>query len=553
MNEILSLWRSALDQTALLQAEALCDCQPRCSITIDFDTNFTAMTIYNFGQYTGPPPISGPVNVALTTMFAAMSGANPIGGLVFVEQYGFTVWSNNFSVPDQCNIIGSGGGGSNPGAGSPFYHFAIDYTAGSSSIFLSCSGNYTSGGKYFRGLAFRGTNVASTSATCIYADTENCRIVNCTFTDIPTVFNAQGTACTLEQCTVDYTTKNGATAVIIGGTQCGIFGPGEVFQQPVNKNGPKNCTGVSIQGAEHAVLAGTHFSDWYVGIEFKNAAGTTNAEIRNCEVQSVQTALSIQLPSGSSEATSGVKATSCTFAKSNYSSTYDTMGEPVVIISPQSSTYSSLLSDISLVDCSVFNMDLCTIAGQHGLEIVGGTNIKIIGGTYSNNSSNGGAGIAITGPCGDVQIIGANLQPTYPWVGMAQINNQQYGLLISGGPVGTVFVSSCDLTGYTTSPQQAVLVSGTAPNELLIYDCPGYNDTGASLNGGVAPTSSVHAASCSTPYFGPSIIVFSNSSAVTLHIFGQAITLSFGIFFLPSPYDSFYFSVAPAAFTWIGK
>lgn len=123
MNEILSLWRSALDQTALLQAEALCDCQPRCSITIDFDTNFTAMTIYNFGQYTGPPPISGPVNVALTTMFAAMSGANPIGGLVFVEQYGFTVWSNNFSVPDQCNIIGSGGGGSNPGAGSPFYHF----------------------------------------------------------------------------------------------------------------------------------------------------------------------------------------------------------------------------------------------------------------------------------------------------------------------------------------------------------------------------------------------------------------------------------------------
>ena len=41
-------------------------------------------------------------------------------------------------------------------------------------------------------------------------------------------------------------------------------------------------------------------------------------------------------------------------------------------------------------------------------------------------------------------------------------NNQQYGLLVSGGPTGTIYVSNCDLTGYTnTTPyvQQPLFVS----------------------------------------------------------------------------------------------
>lgn len=560
MTEILSLWRSPLDQVAFSEAAKLRDRQARCSIS--YGEDFGAMTIYNYGYY-----ISIPMSPddALTQMFEDMSAANPIGGIAFVSQTtlssSLTASASGFAVPDQCNIIGSGGGGSGT---TPFYHFTIDYAEGS--LFLSCSGNYTSGGKYFRSLAFRGTSLQSGSDTCIYAEAANCRAVNCTFTDIPVAFNAQGDGCALEQCTIDYDGRSGTsaapiTAAIIAGAQCAILGPGEFEQRPQSEHGPAYCTGVSIEGAEHTVVADIHLSDWNIGVDFGAAAGATDTEIRNCEIQSEQTALSIRLPSDASTATCGVKVTSCMLAKTNDSSTYDPTGHAVVVIDPQGSS-NDLLDDITLLDCTVFTMGSTTILGQHGLNIVGGSNIKIIGGTYSNNSSNAGAGIAITGPCGDVQIIGANLQPTYPWAGTtmgSSLNDQQYGLLVSGGPTGTIYVSNCDLTGYTnTTPyvQQAVVVTGTAPHELLISNCPGYNDQSTSIQT-TPPTSSASASSPGaggTPYFGPSVFIFSNSSAVNLYMSGQTISTSFGIIYLPSPYDSFYFIMTgPTVFLWIGK
>jgi hypothetical protein len=191
-------------------------------------------------------------------------------------------------------------------------------------------------------------------------------------------------------------------------------------------------------------------------------------------------------------------------------------------------------------------------ANQYGLEIRSGSNIRIVGGSYSNNSSAGGAGIAITGAASDVQIIGANLQPSYP--GTPNQNSQQYGLYVSAAPTNVV-VDGCDLTGYTAAGSAAVKV--TVPqvqSGLLITNSPGYNDkNSALLVTGPALTTGVSAATCVTPYFGPSVFAFSNPSPVTLHIFLQAITLSTGIFFLPSPYDSFHFSAAPLSFSWTGK
>ncbi len=228
-----------------------------------------------------------------------------------------------------------------------------------------------------------------------------------------------------------------------------------------------------------------------------------------------------------------------------------TLNNPIVNVDSSGNT-NDQLNDIALLDCTVVNMASAgsEVPNQYGLAIAGGTNIKVIGGTYSNNSSSGGAGIAITGPCGDVQVIGANLQPSYP--NASNINDQQYGLVVSGSPLGTVLVSSCDMTGYTASGSAPVSVTGT-PTELLIYNCAGYNDQNKALNGGVAPTSSLNAVTCSTPYYGPSVFVFWNSTAVTLHVFGQTISMTFGIIFLPNPYDSFYFSHAPSIFAWVGK
>jgi|SRR5579863_7223864 len=199
----------------------MADRQPRCS-TIGYGEDFSAMTIYNYGYYISQP-LATP-STALSAMFAVMSpGPYTDGGLAFVPQqeFGVAASSSGFAVPDQCNVVGSGGGGSSKN--TPFYHFIVTYEAGS--LFFNCGGDYTSGGKYFRSLGFKGTVVGGAGDTCIYAGTENCRAVNCTFTDISLAFNAQGDRCSLEQCTVDYAEIAGATAIIIAGANCGVMGP----------------------------------------------------------------------------------------------------------------------------------------------------------------------------------------------------------------------------------------------------------------------------------------------------------------------------------------
>ena len=73
--EILSLWRSPLDKVALVQAEALQERQPRC--TISYGEDFSAMTIYNYGHYL---PLGTTPDTGLGNMFIAMigTGTNPI-------------------------------------------------------------------------------------------------------------------------------------------------------------------------------------------------------------------------------------------------------------------------------------------------------------------------------------------------------------------------------------------------------------------------------------------------------------------------------------------
>jgi hypothetical protein len=249
-------------------------------------------------------------------------------------------------------------------------------------------------------------------------------------------------------------------------------------------------------------------------------------------------ALNIALPTSGGTA-AGVKVTSCTLTKASDS----TDGSPIVTINANGGA----LNDVTLLDCTVFNMATAP-AGQYGLAIATGSNIKILGGTYTSNGPSGGAGIAITGAATEVQIIGVNLQPSSAVP--SSPNAQQYALLISGNPAG-VLVSSCDMTGYgSASP---VRITGF-PARLRITGCPGYNNSNTNLT--ASPTqliTGVNAASSTTPYYGPSVFMYSNPTTLTLHVFGQSIVASTGIFFLPSAYDTFFFNSAPASFTWIGQ
>ena len=562
VNDILSIWRSPLDKAALTHAQALSRRQPRATITPDED--LSAMTVYNYQMYVD----SYGVDLGLTNMLSAMnpSSRGYIGGVAFIQQRTnnvTTIPSVGYSVPDQCNIVASGTGGSNDNAHSD-YHFIIGVVS-AGLTFLSCASSaYTTGGVYFQGIAFQWSALSGSSyndAICISAAVSNCTAIRCTFTDCPTAFFAQAPGCTLKECTIFYHKKlpDNATAVKIASSQCAVIGPGELEQEsPGNKGGPQMCTCISIQdGADHTVITDTHISDWTTGIDFSNGGGSTNTQIRNCECQSYYTAINIV--NGDGVRISGVKVMSSMLSRTNDSGMSE-KPTSVVLIDP--GTFgNNAISDVTLLGCTVYNMGDASssyLMGQYGLNIVGGTNIKVLGGTYSNNSPNSGAGIAITGPCGDVQIIGANLQPMYEnGTSGSTTQCQAYGLLVTSNPAAnmTILVRDCDMRGYNPSlpcGTSAVYTSGVTRG-LYINGCLGYNDQNAALDGPTAPTTPTMAATCSTPYFGPSIITFTNSSPVTLNVDGYVVTLSFGVVFLASPYDSFFFNTAPHGFTWFGK
>jgi hypothetical protein len=569
MNEILSLWRLPLDKVALLEAQKLAERQPRCQeCQIEYGTPFDAMTIFNYGEYV--EGAGGDYSTALTNMFGKMNpnSYGNYGGLAFIPQLSYTVTppsATGFSVPDQCVMVGSGGGGSVGGSsGTDFFHFIVSEYGPPlvPTVFLFCSGPHTSGGIHFRGLAFQWVGASHPTDTCIVAhDMWNCRAINCTFTDCPTVLDTslntwpgtkRGEACTLEQCTIDYTQgPAGTTAVILAGPQCAIVGPSEFTQTSQSSGGPTGCTCIAVQGpSEHAVIAEARIYNWTFGVDFSQMQGSEYTSITNCEVLCWQTALNIVVTAGAGGVTAGIKALGCTLAKTSDSSDHV---NPVAVIDATDNG-NGALNDVTLLDCTVFHMaSLPPLpSGPHGLVIGSGSNIKIIGGTYSNNGPYGGAGIAIVGSCTDVLIIGANLQPSYP--GAPNTNNQQYALLVSANPSGPVLVTNCDMSGYALGPVNVTVT--LSENTLTITNCPGYNDRNAPLNNSLMPTTPVGAATCLTPYFGPSLFTWSNPSGpVSVSVFGLTYTASYGVIFLPSPYDiiSFTSQTLPAHFSWIGK
>lgn len=112
MTEILSLWRSPLDQVGLIEAQKLAARQPQCSI--GYNEDFSAMTIFNYGHY-----VSGIVTPtgALINMFTAMAPNtySAYGGRAFIPQKSYAVTASSIAVPDQSVIDGSGGGGGHSG------------------------------------------------------------------------------------------------------------------------------------------------------------------------------------------------------------------------------------------------------------------------------------------------------------------------------------------------------------------------------------------------------------------------------------------------------
>ena len=121
--------------------------------SILFNTNLSALTIYNYGNYVTTPVGNAAVNTAaLATMFTAVTnGPGIVGGMIWIPQYNFQVNANSdLMLPEDSIIQGLGTGGSVGSSGhSGSWHFSINEPGGAGGpyTFLTSSGAHTSGGQ----------------------------------------------------------------------------------------------------------------------------------------------------------------------------------------------------------------------------------------------------------------------------------------------------------------------------------------------------------------------------------------------------------------------
>lgn len=574
---------------------------------LPINTNATALTIYNYAQYGALQTAAAATNTtAMNNMITAINAANPIGGWVWIPKYNYSInfASGGYLLPYNTFLWGLGGGGTGVGGGASSYHFTM--TAGDGTLFSAGGGAHSSGGNYFFGLSSIAT-ATLTSTCCIYAAGWNPRAMKCNFVNWPVAFFADGLSSGMEQCTVQYnsgpagtgtTTVNGTLMPAVSGAniyagsqpvmcilsspQAYVIGPGEYLKK--NGASPANTVGIGIGGnsgdpagggvVEHGTIRDIHLSQFQWGISYLWNIGTIQTNLGNfaayagsngakfttvtgVEVDSFSSAVLMACPFNAN--IFNEKYVGCLFQRSDGS----TDNSAIVYIDPLTSlgNSNSAIFDIEFTNCSVINAQDHSTLNCYGYNIVGGDSIRILGGNVCNMGATGGANIVVGG-ANNVSIIGVRLQPGVP----AAINGvpnspSQYAVLINGTPGGKCLISDCIMTGYSGSP---ISVTGTINQAVLfVINCPGYNDQNTPINtvaniGTAAQQSYNQTANSGTSYYGPSYVLYTaNAGGGTLKISGgAAFTLAAnqtGSFFLNSPYDSFQFSLAPAAIQWYGK
>lgn len=494
--------------------------------TINWDTNFAQIGVYNaacsdyaMGMDTGNSDNSPALKAAITDALngtGAKHGANN-GGLVLIPAGTYTCASaisldaNNY--PDKGVIIQGTGGG----AELLFTADNVDFIQ----LF-----NFNSGrGIRFKNIRFTFASDLMTGGFAIY--TANCQNVSCEevyFYNCPGAFFADNNSlqCGLTNCTIDYNLLiDDKTMVELDGSQCYVRDC--VMRQHgagASPPGPTGCFGIKIGSVSTSFVSGCHISEFDTGIHIgKNAV---EAYFSDCRVNAFTQAVTFNPDTGS---INGVFFSDCTFYLSQYS-----INQSAGIYVDTNAENDSNVADI------IFNN--CVVYGWYGpgLHINAGKNIVITGGSYSGNgldpqSGDFGAGIEITGgqhisiagaQCMEVdQHNGSGHQPygiaisttsssteaptDIVIAACTMLNNTTNGILISGEssthPPTNIFVSNCDVTGYSAY-SSAISVTGTVTN-LQITNCAGYNDQGVHVSTGLGPTSGANFNGATFGYYGP--------------------------------------------------
>lgn len=548
-----------------------------------YNADLSQLGIYNYGFFGGISSASAATNsTAMTNMLAAMQTLNGGlgGGAALINTGSYSINANGFYIPTQTTMtslglaIGQGNSGNIQGT---------FYVQNNGTLFTTNPQSIGFGGTTISNISVSfagGTGQSTGNIAFDCSHSSNVRFYQCMFQNCPTALatDHRCNSCGLTECTINYTNgpNNGAGGWVTPGTgagtgvgfcsvlltspECYVVGPGELAQKPVSTGGSTGniCIGIT-QSSEHSYVFNSHLSDWDVGISYA-IVGTGGNGVKfshlgqleiNCWTSGV-----FMVPWSSTATIYGEKYVDCSIFQSQSSTV---TGNALIYIDPLTiGGANNNVEDIEFVNCSVWSAAGGGF-GLYALQIVGGNNIRVTGGTYSNMSATGGAGIAITGNCGYVQITNANLNPKLN--NSANTQSQQYALLITGSPVSPVIVSNCMMNNYSGAP---VHVTGT-PTELRIINCPGYNDQNTAIVTGAAnvPTGSGTSASNASGltsgvnYYGPSVVALvGNAGGSTLHISGTAYTIpasAFVSFTLLNASDQWYISSTPATFTWLGK
>ena len=345
----------------------------------------------------------------------------------------------------------------------------------------------------------------------------------------------------VEQCTFTFEHHtDGVAAVTIDtakpakkGTLCNQI---LVKKSDIRTKKSNTGIGVAIYGCMHATLENLTIAGLDTGILLSPTTepqnNTSLITIFDCNVGSHLAGLKLLPKSSSGSGLREVRVHGSSFTQS----TEATYTGPGIEIALPSGGSNSQVDTVKLIGVTSQGWK------GYGLQVSGGQNIQVIGGTYAGNGANH-AGIAITGTAKNVSMVGVDQPATYPGA-----TAQKAALHVSGNPT-SVLSKDCTMLGYSGSPLD---ITGSPP--LLVINAAGYNDVNTRLNAGDAPQTPTSASTSTTPYFGPSSVNFAHSKELKVHISGKGYMMKFGSLYLPRPLDSIYFEPEkPSDCAWLGK
>ncbi len=162
-------------------------------------------TVYNAVDFGATGGGSASDNTtALSSLFAAMvAPAGLPGGTAWIPQYNYPVNASlvGLTVPIQSIFQGLGTGGH--GRAGTNVHFLINDTT-SAGTFLSCSGVHTSGGTFFKNLAFQWSDPEFAGDTVLFLQYQGNAVEDCTFLDCPTALYIRGLTTLVKHCEIYY-------------------------------------------------------------------------------------------------------------------------------------------------------------------------------------------------------------------------------------------------------------------------------------------------------------------------------------------------------------